>query len=568
MDFYDPYGIIEESRHIPSHKWQEWLASCTEQQLAQLQITYRENCRRSVLFLAREVLGYDWVEYDLQYHRELEKQAMCNADSLTLAPRSFIKSTIVTIAGTIWYFIQDEEGSFKEHCVLIVSNNKENAKKFLRGITEHFTSNLFFRWLFEDYCPIETKEDPTKEQYTIPSRLRKGRREASFEIAGIDTSLAGRHYEKIIEDDIVHEINVPPKGSAEVMIGVWEQHRNLDHLLKTGMDSGVVPHRTVVGTRWHDGDAYGQMLDPDNEIYNLMEVLIAEPYGNMWRNQDNRTGLSWNNGGRIRTSEQGVLWPNRYPEPYLSELRKKRGSYGWACLMAQDPLPPDSATKFDPKWFHRDSLEDYFRNPVNYSTAVIIDPAFNEDSTRISDRTAITVVAERSDGAPFLLWCKAGKLTPNQIADIALAAVLEWPNSEWLGIEATSGGRAIYNTVKQAANERGLDIWVRPLEHKGMKKNARVAMLVARAQRCGFYYGEGVKEEYIQEILRYGVGARRDIPDAIAYKIVYSDTPEEAKRKKVSNRAFEYKPKAVTGADILKRIEGKTSKWRPWVCSR
>lgn len=558
MSFLDPYGILAEQAQVPPEKFNDWLASFDAEKESRFKITYRDNCRRDVLFLAREVLGYDWIEYDLQYHQELAKQAMWVGDSLTLCPRSFIKSTVVTIAGTIWYLL-----NHKNHCVLIVSNNKENAKKFLKGIADHFTGNQLFRYLFADYAPQDFKEDPTKEQLTIPSRSNKGRREASIEIAGIDTSLAGRHYEKIVEDDIVHEINVPPKGSIEIMQTVFLQHQNLDHLLKTGVQDDVIPHRATVGTRWHDGDAYGRMLHPDEEMYDLIEALIAEPYGNMWRNQDNRTGLVWNNGGQIRSDEEGVLWESRYPPGYLSVLKRKRGSYGWACLMAQDPLPPDSATNFKSEWFHRFEMEYYDEHPNEFQTAMTIDGAFTEDAGKKSDRTAIGVSAIHHTGAPYLLAIKAGKYRPSQICDAAINLWREWPQCEYIGVECDAGGRAIYNDLRDAVEELGLDIWVKELWTHGLKKDARVARLLSRAERRGIYYHDGISQEYIQEILRYGVAMHRDIPDMLAYRVLDTDIPEEPVVPKAPEQ-LEYVGMVHTGADIINALENPVTPFNPW----
>lgn len=526
---------------------EEVIASIPAKQAAELQLFYRRRAREDVLFLAREILGYNWVEYDLQYHKELAHQAMHLGESLTLCPRSFIKSTIITDAGTIWYLL-----SHIEHCVLIVSNNETNAKKFLSEIAQHFTSNIVFKWVFPEFCPLASKEDPTKEAFTLPNR-RKPRKEASIEITGINGSLAGRHYEMIVEDDIVHEMNVPPKGSEEIMLAVWEQHQNLDHLLKTGIDAGVVPHKRIVGTRWHDGDAYAHMLDPEDEVRELLECLITEPYGRMWRNCDNRTLETWNDGGQIRSREEGVLWPSRYPQHYLKILRQKRGSYGWACLMAQDPLPPDSAVSFNEAWFHTFDLEYYHEHLEEFTTAITIDPAFNENAAKKSDRTAIAVTAVHYSGAIYILAIDAGKYRPKEIYDKAVAYYDEWPNTEWIGIECDSGGRGIYNVLKDGVVEDGLDLPITDLWTEGQRKDARIARLSARAEAKGIYYHKRVKEEYIQEILRYPVGRWRDIPDVIAYRAIRTVTPDKPRQEIRRLREVEIVP--VTGADLIERIE-------------
>ena len=286
-----------------------------------------------------------------------------------------------------------------------------------------------------------------------------------------------------------------------------------------------------------------------------------------WHNCDNRTGLMWNGGGQVRSSEAGVLWETRYPEEDLKVLRRKRGSYGWACLMSQDPLPPDSATKFDDAWFHKFSLEEYYQHPEHFLVAITVDGAFNEQAAKKSDRTAISVTAVHFSGAVYLLSITAGKLRPSQIVDTVIEKWKEWPNCEWVGVECDGGGRAIYNDLVDAVERLNLDIWVRALRTKGMPKDARIARLHSRAERCGIYYHDGIKEEYIQEILRYGVAMHRDVPDSIAYRVLSIDEPD-APEEPTEKKSIEYIPHRITGADILDMIEGNSGNgWRPWVCS-
>lgn len=521
------------------------------EQDAAVRLWMRNKCKEDVLFLAKEVLDYDWVDYDLEYHKMLRHQTQYLGDSLTLCPRSFIKSTIITIAGTIWYLINNPE-----HCVLIVSSRERNAQKFLLEIAQHFKNNEKLRWLFPRHCPQKTSQDPTKEKLIIPCR-RKPRREASVEVTGVEASLAGRHYEVIICDDIVHERNVPPWASDQTLENVWEGYRSLESLLRHGVVDGVVPHLRLVGTRWHDGDVYGRVsLDP--ELSELCEMYVCEPYGSSWYSP---TGKVWSDRVQLTSSDDGVLWEDKYPEYYLDRWRKKMGSYMWACNMSNDPLPPDSSTKFDSAWFHKFDLDDYKTLKGNLRVAITVDPAFQE-SSKTSDRTAIAVSGVHTSGSVYLLAVDAGKYTPSQIVDKVISYWHEWPDCEWIGVECDSGGRAIYNDLRDHCRWNGEDVHIRDLWTEGQRKDARVARLHSRAERCGIYYHKGIRSDYIDEILRYPVGRWRDVPDCLAYRTMHDDRPSEQAVKTKPTRK-EIPLEKHTGADLLDRLEGK-EEWNPW----
>lgn len=519
---------------------------------AELVLWMQQKCREDVLFLAREVLGYDLVDYDLDYHKMLRHQTQHLGESLTLAPRSYIKSTIITIAGTIWYLLNNPE-----HCVLIVSSRERNAQKFLLEIAQHFRANKTLRLLFPLHCPQKTSQDPTREKLIIPCR-QKPRREASVEVTGVEASLAGRHYEVIVCDDIVHERNVPPWASEQTLENVWEGYRSLRSLLRHGVVDGVVPHVRLVGTRWHDGDVYGRITaDPD--LAEMSEMYVCEPYGNSWYSPEGKT---WFDRTQLSSREDGVLWESSFPEYYLKKWERHMGSYMWACNMSNDPLPPDSATKFDSEWFHEFDMEDYknIRNELN--VAITIDPAFQE-SSKSSDRTAIAVTGIHTSGAVYVLAVDAGKHTPSQIVDIAVALWEMWPDCLWVGVECDSGGRAIYNDLRDHCRWNGLDIPVRDLWTEGQRKDARVARLHARVQRCGLYYHKGIRMDYIDEILRYPVGRWRDVPDCIAYRTMHDDRPKPAEKQTTKKRR-EIPGNVHTGADLLRKLEVGSSSWNPW----
>ena len=150
--------------------------SLSQQEQAKVLLTFRERSREDVLFLAKYVLGYDLVDESLPYHQYLAEQAMCLSNTLTLCPRSFIKSTIITISGSIWYVLNNPD-----HCILISSSTAGNCEKFLYAITQHFTrKDSFFRLIWPEFCPQEYSEEfyrelAVKQKERLKSLKRKKR---------------------------------------------------------------------------------------------------------------------------------------------------------------------------------------------------------------------------------------------------------------------------------------------------------------------------------------------------------------------------------------------------------
>lgn len=181
----------------------------------------RDLAMSDFLFLAREILEYDLVDSELPLHQQMAAQAVHRGNTLSLVPRGFLKSTLLTVAGTIWNNLH-----YPEECLLLGSWTLNNAKKFLNEIEQHYRKNEKFRLLFPECCPAHWTEEGTQEMFTLPNR-KKPRKEATIEVCGADQTIASRHYERVIIDDAVVKENVPPWSTDETMQKVVEWFKSL-----------------------------------------------------------------------------------------------------------------------------------------------------------------------------------------------------------------------------------------------------------------------------------------------------------------------------------------------------
>jgi hypothetical protein len=491
--------------------------------------TWRERCRKDLLFLAGEVLGYDTEDLKMSDRHPVQvamaKQATYLGDTMTLVPRSWTKSTTITVCGSVWWNI-----NFPQDCSLLVSNTETNAQKFLTEIKGHYLGNDRFRLLFPEFCPTEA-ESGTLDSFRCANHSRR-RKEATFEVTGMNASVTSRHYERIVMDDLVYKENVPPKVTPETMAKTFEYIRSMRALQNLVGKRNV---RTIVGTRWHDGDAYGKVeRDPGYRHFRKLKITPFDKDG-----ESN--------------------WPEVFPVEKLNEMRADMGAYLWACLMEQDPLPPETAVSFREewlKWYDPEDLVATEEEHPEFGGAILIDPAFSKNW--LADRTAIghTWVAESSPALVFLAE-RAGRWTPNQVGLEAFALWKEWRKTEfpakWIGVEVDAGGRAVYNVLRDLAAEKGYNVRIRPLKTEHASKEARIAELSAYVERHGAYFTEAMGGMR-QEFLRYPVGEHDDRLDMAAHRVL-----------KLPRQGFEDAPVVVqdvtkvvvrprTGADLLKLL--------------
>jgi hypothetical protein len=473
----------------------------------------REAAFGNFLFFAKEILGYDLVDYTLPLHQKMALQATARCNTLTLVPRGFLKSTLLTVAGTIWHNLH-----YPEECVLIGSWTLNNAKKFLSEIEGHYRKNERFRALFPEFCPAHWTEEGTQEQFTLPNR-KKPRKEASIEVCGADQTVASRHYEVINVDDAVVKENVPPWATEDTMLKVWEWFRSLRAVLKTVAECY---YTRVIGTRWHDGDVYGKIIN-DTDLARYYQILKIKP-----RNEDGTP-----------------VWPKVFPEDKLLRIRAENGSYLWSCLYEQDPLPPDSAIRFDPSWFH------IYDGPTPEGrVAITVDPAFTEKNSN-ADRSAIAVTVVPPEDGLWVETILAGRWTPFDLIN-RIVRLWERYHPEWVGMETDGGGKIVYDLMYRYCRDHQLPLRLTKMPTKGKPKPSRISELSGYVEAHGLWYRE--KDSWlIDEVLRYPVGEHDDVPDALSMRVQRLDRargyapvkPKPVKKLLLTN--------SVSGAELLQR---------------
>lgn len=104
------------------------------------------------------------------------------------------------------------------------------------------------------------------------------------------------------------------------------------------------PHGSIilVATRWHEDDQHGRLERERNDDGTpTWEVL------NLPAIRDPVTGEATDDPSGV------ALWPERFPVPDLSKIRRKLGPYGWWSLYQGRPRPKDGKVfRVPARWLH------------------------------------------------------------------------------------------------------------------------------------------------------------------------------------------------------------------------
>jgi len=334
--------------------------------------------------LAR-VLGYGVQPF----HREWLALQEQSRRSLLLAPRGHGKSSVAGISFAIWKLVQDPNRR-----ILIVSNTVEQGKVFLREIRAHLEGNQVLRAMYGNLRAGKWSET---ELLVRRSRIAK---EASVTAAGANGLIVGRHFDVIIADDIVDEENSWCESQRQ-KLQTWF-YKTLFPCLEP---DGEIH---IIGTRYHGGDLYGEIIRKQE---------VAEERRRTNESDDGETQGAVSNWAICRSRAidgDKVLWPQRFPQHVLAELRSEMGEILFACQYLNDPSGSDNAIFKEP-W-----LEFYETLPMEpdgnggYRTVPLriyqgVDLAISQRSS--ADYFAVVTIGVDKNHNVYVLDTYRGRLT-------------------------------------------------------------------------------------------------------------------------------------------------------------
>ena len=322
--------------------------------------------------------------------------------------------------------------------VLLISSTETNAKKILRSTRTQFESNALFRGLWPALLPDEKCRWTDNE---LEVKRDKKYSESTIEAIGVGSALQSRHYDLIIEDDLV---GLEAKDSETVMRGVIDYHV----LLEGAFDSPDTGENLVIGNRWAFSDL------------------------NSWikKNEDDFTFIT-----RSAIEDGKPIFPERFTLGGLARIRKKQGDYNYSCQYLNNPIAP-GAHDFEPEWLRgitiqversaigkerqvyvRDDGKRRYLEQLN--RFLLIDPA--REGKRGKARHAIIAVGVDSDDDHWLLRTWAERSTTDRMLEKAFE-LYAYYKCQKCGIEGYGGDEHLknYMNYKKRAEQKSMNIVV------------------------------------------------------------------------------------------------------------
>ena len=337
----------------------------------------------NLALFCRDFLGYK--DLNAQHQQLCDFLLKGRKFKLILMPRYTFKSCICTGRYSLRKLIFNPNLR-----ILIYSDATTKAEGFLTSFKNHIEGKVIgsdFRKVFGAWETDPNRKCKWSNREVIISKRTSGYAEATIETAGIGTSLTGKHYDIIIFDDIVSDLNVTTK---EQMDKVAECYQKALSLLVPG---GEV---LIIGTRWHFGDLYGRII-AENDEKDTFDIFIKSA-------EENGELLFEDIGEHSLTRE------------FLNFQKKQQGSYIYSCLYMNSPTDPETAI-FKPTDFSFYNEID----PVDLYITGTCDPAGVG-----KDFTAITVVGTDNEMNIYILDIVNKHLQPTDIVNEIMRLHYKW----------------------------------------------------------------------------------------------------------------------------------------------
>jgi len=219
-------------------------------QQAQKKLDIRDRAKRDKMFLATEVLGYDfqpdvhdelfacYIPFDDSKNWRLQSEVK---DRMVLWPRGHYKTTSI-IVEIIQMILNNPDVR-----ILIMQGSRTVTQTLLHQIKSHFIGEnprSKLREYFPEFCADRMG---TVDYFTVPARKQKQLPQATVTVASPRTIKTGQHYDAGFFDDLVNDQNY---RSPKLLEKVKQDFFMCIPLIDPGC------YKYVTGTRYAFGDLY------------------------------------------------------------------------------------------------------------------------------------------------------------------------------------------------------------------------------------------------------------------------------------------------------------------------
>jgi phage terminase large subunit-like protein len=483
------------------------IADLNAVQLEEYRLGMRKRAINSLAFLCKYILDYQDV--DSPYHKRMCKRYQNTYNKpfvLELHPRGHLKTSVITVGGTIWQIIQPKNKLGNDKTVrgvdlryLIGGASYDVSIDMLKDIKSVFETNEMFRWMFPELAPDDRWIAGRgagiwcAERLDIPGSRWCRRKEGTINVTSVGGSKVSKHFDDINIDDGINDDN---SESRDVRAKVSKWFKNLLPLRNDGSTSRI----RLVGTRWHYGDRYGEIIKQEKARKEEAESN-GKVYFPVW---------DIYHSGAVKNGEP--VWKEKYTLEILSDIKAEIGSYLYSCHYDNEPVSLENA-QFKEEDIKEIDKEDL---PVNLTYYAALDQA--DEETTFGDYTVLTIAGFDFMGKMYVVDIKRGKFTQNEIILMCMLATKRYKLKK-LGVETTGFQKTLLRGYKHATRKHKIFVPWTEISRGNSSKIKLHLGLQPRVERGDFYYVKGIKdaEEMINEMIQMPKGEHDDILDTLAF---------------------------------------------------
>ena len=474
--------------------------------LENARMVLRERCRRDLWFLCYHIL--DMPDIDTPLHQDMCQRWESRRHrkfTLSMTPRFHLKTSLWTRGGCIQEVLIDPHQR-----ILIINAIAGIAEEILADIKLDFETCELLRWLFPEYCVDLVSKSLRNRCKWLTSRLDfpcskfAGRKEGNIQIMGVEASLVSKHYDLLIYDDPVNDINSATKMYRDKIERWYQNSLNL----RKDTSSRI----RLIGTRWHFDDLYNRIVKKEIKRRKKMRELgrkIKPRYLIYHRAVVEKVVA----GGECIAGFDDVLpiWSERFTPDDITQMKEDLGSYVFACQMMNNPVPEEDAIF---KFSDINSI-DFYDIPDEVVNFMAVDMAVED--TEQGDFTAITVASFDIEGKMYVRRILRDKFLPSQMLR-HVADLVRLYDVQKVGIEEVGFQKSLLKAYKEMTVREGYFIPWCPMKRGQSSKLKRILSMQPRVERGDFYVEEGIDnmDWMIEEMTTYPRSAHDDILDTLA----------------------------------------------------
>jgi predicted phage terminase large subunit-like protein len=459
----------------------------------QKKLDIRQRARTDKLFLATEILGYD---FQSDVHSELFANYITYDRSKTWREQSEIKDRLI-----IW-----SRGHFKSTSIvveaiqavlnfpdiriLLMQGSIGTTQNLLAEIKSHFLGTgprSRFREVFPEFCADKLG---TVNKFTTPARTQKQLQQATFTVASPRAIQTGQHYDAGFFDDLVNAQNYQ---SAKKLKKVKDDFSGCIPLIDPGC------YRFVTGTRYAFGDLYEGLIRANTN--GQWVITVKDCYA------DNGTDVRFPSrtlsDGRIIgfTHEQLLQIQREDPAMFASQYLNRPASSAKQIFSEQKMLSAVVSEKDSPA----------------LSPAVLFIDLATSDAETADDSVILAGKMDHLNNA-YVVDGIGGQWLAEPLA-LQIIRMAMKHNPQRILIEKTQASTVLVAYLKVLARDQGL---VLPLDYIAVNttkdaKHIRISALDGhlRTKRLRFFAGIPCWAKILEQFTRYPSG-HNDYPDTCA----------------------------------------------------